>query len=96
MPMRAVTLAGSFVAGLVWMGLLTWQLPAAAAEVLLDRNTQGFLPYPFTIQNVMWIVFFVGAGELFVRHQVGSLEEDRGRPAPAEAASRRREDGPAP
>ena len=36
------------------------------AEFLLDRNSRA-LPYPFTIQNVMWIVFFVGAGELLER-----------------------------
>ena len=47
-----------------------------AADLLLDRNTQSF-PYPFTIQNVMWIVFFVAAGELFVRHMAGGSEEDQ-------------------
>lgn len=47
-----------------------------AADLLLDRNTQSF-PYPFTIQNLMWIIFFVTAGELLVRHIAGGKEEDQ-------------------
>ena len=46
------------------------------ADLLLDRNTQIFA-YPLTIQNVMWIVFFVAAGELMVRHMAGTSEEDQ-------------------
>ena len=34
---------------------------------LLDRHTEQF-PYPFTIQNLMWLIFFVGCGELWIRH----------------------------
>ncbi len=78
MPMPVVTLTGSFVAGFVWVGLLSLLVPAEsdAADLLLDRNTELFT-YPFTIQNVMWIVFFVAAGELLVRHRVGDREEDQ-------------------
>ena len=51
MHIRAVAAAGSFVAGIVWVGLLTLLLPAGgeglAADLLLDRNTRSF-PYPFT------------------------------------------------
>ena len=47
-----------------------------AADLLLDRNTPSF-PYPFTIQNVMWVVFFVAAGELLVRYRAGGGEEDQ-------------------
>ena len=78
MPMRVVTLAGSFVAGLAWVGLLSVLLQEGTenllAELLLDRNRAS---YPFTIQNVMWVVFFVAAGDLLVRHLAGSLEEDQ-------------------
>ena len=56
------------------------QSPACAdramADLLLDRNTQIFA-YPLTIQNVMWIVFFVAAGELMVRHMAGTCEDDQ-------------------
>jgi len=37
-----------------------------AGEILLDRHTTAF-PYPFTIQNAMWVMFFIGCGELWVR-----------------------------
>lgn len=80
MPARPVVLAGSFVAGLLWVGLLSLLLPAGtdstAADLLLDRNTRSF-SYPFTIQNLMWIVFFVALGELFVRQAAGVGEEDQ-------------------
>ena len=76
--MRVVTLAASFVAGLAWVGLLSVLLPAGPenvlAQLLLDRDRSS---YPFTIQNVMWAVFFVAAGDLLVRHLAGSLEEDQ-------------------
>ena len=45
-----------------------------AADLVLDRNARSF-SYPFTIQNLMWVVFFVAAGELMVRHIAGSNEE---------------------
>lgn len=68
-----------------------------AADLLLDRNTQSFA-YPFTIQNLMWIVFFVAAGELFVRHAAGGKEEDQLRlrllPEDSETILRREDIGP--
>lgn len=65
----------SLLAGGVFVGLLSAVLPEGFfADFLLDRNSRA-LPYPFTIQNVMWVVFFVGAGELLGR----SLQADRER-----------------
>ena len=43
----------------------------SAAAILLDRAS-GI--YPVTIQNLMWLIFFVGLGELWVRFQRGSAE----------------------
>ena len=86
--------------GAVWVGLLTLLLPAdsKAAELLLDRNTQLVLPYPFTIQNVMWIVFFVAVGELVVRYLAGGAEQDQLRkhllPEDAETVLRQEDIGP--
>ena len=80
MRSRGVVLAGSVVTSVVWVGLLSLLLPAGAestaADLLLDRNTQSFR-YPFTIQNLMWIVFFVAAGELLLRHLAGTGEQDQ-------------------
>ncbi len=41
--------------------------------MLLDYPSRHF-PYPFTIQNFMHILFFIGMGELFVRWRVGERE----------------------
>jgi len=43
------------------------------ADPLLDRNSTVF-PYPLTLQNGMWLLFFVAAGELWIRFRQGSLE----------------------
>lgn len=40
---------------------------------LFDRWTE-LLPYPLTIQNLMWIVFAVGCAELMIRHLTASRE----------------------
>ena len=42
-------------------------------DFLLDRHTKSF-PYPFTIQNIMWLMFFIGCGELWGRFHQSSLE----------------------
>ena len=99
MQTRTVALAGSVAVGVVWVGLLSLLLPdnSGAAKLLLDRNTQ-FFPYPFTIQNVMWIVFFVAAGELVVRYLAGGEEQDQLRmkllPEDAETVLRQEDIGP--
>ncbi|KHD11198.1 hypothetical protein PN36_06220 [Candidatus Thiomargarita nelsonii] len=68
------------VVALIFMGvaiviitILTFALPEKMAEIVLDHNSEIFL-YPFTIQNAMLVLFFVGLGELFVRWQ-DSLQE---------------------
>mgnify|MGYP003624191336 CR=1 FL=1 len=43
------------------------------ADILFDRSTDVF-PYPLTIQNVMWILFMIGFGELWVRFDRGRKE----------------------
>lgn len=76
-PFRAVVLFGSVLGGIVLVGVLSYVIPAGddsvAADLLLDRNTRIF-PYPFTIQNVMWIVFCTAGGELLVRNLAGRRE----------------------
>lgn len=77
MSMRVVAFVGALLSGIVWVAALSLILPAGtdslAADLLLDRNTESF-PYPFTIQNLMWLVFFIGAGELAVRLVAGHGE----------------------
>lgn len=42
-------------------------LPEAIAKLLFDQGQGSLFPYPFTVQNLMWIMFFLGLGELFYR-----------------------------
>jgi biopolymer transport protein ExbB/TolQ len=51
--------------------LLELYLPDAAAAILIDRDRST---YPFTVQNVMWIVFALGLGELIVRARDAAAE----------------------
>lgn len=37
-------------------------------KVFFDLSQDSFFLYPFTIQNMMWLAFFVGLGELYYRH----------------------------
>ena len=59
----SLVVASGFVAGL--SVLLT---EGRAAAFLLDRNSPVFA-YPFTIQNLMWLIFFGALGELAVRYR---------------------------
>ncbi len=76
-PFRAVVLFGSLLFGIALVGVLSFVFPAGddsmGAELLIDRNTRIF-PYPFTIQNIMWLAFCMAAGELLVRHLAGRRE----------------------
>ena len=78
---RTLTVLGAGLAGMVWIGVLTAVLEPGGmrAELLLgltaeDQRPVGSLPYPFTIQNLMWIIFFLGFGELMARYRAGGAE----------------------
>ena len=45
--------------------------PPSVAALLIDRERGS---YPFTVQNVMWIVFAMGLGELIVRVRAAVAE----------------------
>jgi len=71
MDKRLSVLLVSAAAGLVFILLMSLLLDSGFfADFLLDRNTR-WAPYPFTIQNIMWLVFFFGAGELYLRYENG-------------------------
>lgn len=76
---RALTVTGAGLAGAVWIGVLTallWEERGSGhmgAALLLGLDSE-FPPYPFTIQNVMWMVFFLGFGELAARYRAGGAE----------------------
>jgi biopolymer transport protein ExbB/TolQ len=75
---RAITLLVSVVTALVVIALLTKILPPEAAAILLDIKRAS---WPITVQNILWVAFFVGLGELSIRWRAGRLEAaqiDRG------------------
>ncbi|WP_206052345.1 MotA/TolQ/ExbB proton channel family protein [Nioella ostreopsis] len=68
MKNRLAVAAASLALGAVFIAALSFALPphTTMGSVLLDRDTRMFT-YPFTIQNVMWLCFFVALGELWLR-----------------------------
>ncbi|WP_317932709.1 MotA/TolQ/ExbB proton channel family protein [Halioxenophilus sp. WMMB6] len=76
---RVITALGALLVALVFIGICSFLTPASSAatgeiripDVLFDRSN-GL--YPFTIQNVMWVMFFIGLGELWVRYARASRE----------------------
>jgi len=52
---------------------LAGETESVAAQLLLDYRTSNTL-YPFTVQNLMWLVFFFGLGELAARLQDSQIE----------------------
>jgi biopolymer transport protein ExbB/TolQ len=73
-PKRSHALLIFAGAGALSVAFLSLVLSGRTAVLVLDKPTLHFV-YPFTIQNLMHIVFFVGLGDLFVRWRVASREE---------------------
>jgi len=44
------------------------------ADFLLNRETR-IAPYPFTVQNLMWLVFFFGFGHIVIRYKAWKIEK---------------------
>ena len=75
LPGRGVLLAASVALGLFSIILLTLSLAknSPMAVLLLDYGDNSAFTYPFSIQNLMHLIFFVSLGELFVRWKVASF-----------------------
>jgi biopolymer transport protein ExbB/TolQ len=74
-PQRSASIVLSVVAALVFIAFLTLVLSGRAAVLVLDHPSRHFI-YPFTIQNIMHVIFFVGLGELFVRWRIAIREKN--------------------
>lgn len=70
---RTVMALSGAVLGCVFVAVLHHALSQTFAEILLDKNSQ-LGTYPFTIQNLQWVVFFTGMGELLERHLTANEE----------------------
>ena len=63
--MKRLVIAAVFAAlGVALVILLSAALPKDLALVLLDK---GGATYPYSVQNIMWVIFLVGFGELLYR-----------------------------
>lgn len=71
---RQVTIIVSILTAVLVIAFLARVLPAGTAAILLDINRAS---WPFTVQNILWIAFFIGLGELSLRWRAGRLEESQ-------------------
>jgi biopolymer transport protein ExbB/TolQ len=74
-PVVAVVCA---LLGLAVVVAMHFLLPDELAKILIDRpgereRLMGSI-YPFSVQNAMWIVFFIALGEVVIRLRVGNAE----------------------
>ncbi len=69
---RLIALVVSVITAILVIALLARILPPSAASVLLDYYRGS---WPFTVQNVLWVAFFIGLGEIAIRWRAGRLEE---------------------
>jgi hypothetical protein len=74
-PQRSHPITLSALAGVIFIAFLSLVLSGRAAILVLDKPSQHFV-YPFTIRNLMHIVFFVGLGDLFVRWRIAIPEKN--------------------
>ena len=72
--MRIITLLVSLASAVVFIAFLARVLPPEAASVMLDINRAS---WPITVQNVLWLAFFAGLGELAIRWRGGRIEEQQ-------------------
>lgn len=74
-PQRSKAVPLAAIAGLLTIGLLSLILSGRAAVLVLDHPSRHFI-YPFTIQNIMHVVFSIGMGEIFVRWRTAVRENN--------------------
>lgn len=74
-PQRSTAITLAAIAGMLFIGFLTVVLSGRAAVLVLDHPSLHFF-YPFTIQNIMHVIFFVALGELFVRWRTAVREKN--------------------
>jgi biopolymer transport protein ExbB/TolQ len=71
---RLITLFVSLLTAVVVIALLARLLPTGGAVILLDINRST---WPLTVQNILWLAFFAGLGELSIRWRAVRLEESQ-------------------
>jgi len=75
--LRVSAAIGGILIGAGFIAIMSFSLPAPspgeinAAGILLDRASNI---YPWTIQNLMWLLFFVGLSDVMLRFNRGGRE----------------------
>ncbi len=65
---RTTVTAYALAIGVAFITLLSLLPLSELFAKLLDKGRGSIFLYPFTIQNLMWCIFFAGLGELYYRH----------------------------
>ena len=68
---RLIVAAGFLAIGFLVVVILSAVLPSGLAKVLLDL---GGPTYPYSVQNLMWLIFSIGLGELLLRFLAARVE----------------------
>lgn len=68
---RLLVAAVFLIIGVLIVVVLSAVLPSGLAKVLLDR---GGPTYPYSVQNLMWLIFSIGLGELLLRFRAAHIE----------------------
>ena len=68
----------ALVAGVLFIAVFGKFLPEGGfwAKLLFGHNAQAAAPYPFTFQNLIELIFFLGLGELLVRYRAAAHEAE--------------------
>ncbi|MEK7990817.1 MAG: MotA/TolQ/ExbB proton channel family protein [Thiotrichaceae bacterium] len=72
---RLYNFIGAIIIAALFIGILPlfFDKNSIGATILLDYHQNSIL-YPFSVQNIMWVVFFIGLSELWLRYLQGRLE----------------------
>ena len=62
------------VSAILVIALMARVLPPDAASIMLDVKRGS---WPITVQNILWISFFIGLGELSIRWRASRLDESQ-------------------
>lgn len=75
-PPRPAVAAIALLAAAIVIGVLSILLPYGGffATLLFEHTPASPFPYPFTIQNLLHVLFFLALGELFVRSRTARWE----------------------
>ncbi|MBS0250218.1 MAG: MotA/TolQ/ExbB proton channel family protein [Proteobacteria bacterium] len=72
----AVVYGMALLIAMLIIGVLSFAVPynSVAAALMLDHHKGSIFPYPFTIQNITYLIFAAGMADLYIRWRAASAE----------------------